>query len=514
VKAEEGTAVLSGRSDLAWIAQGGGALLLASALGNGLSYAFGIFLARMLGPGEFGLFALGLTFLNTLALTAVFGLDTAAVKFVSEQLGRGAHDAARVTIIQSVAAASLTGLLFAGGLAWASATLAASLYHMPALVPVLWWVAGAIPVVSVTTVLLSSLQAFKTVRYTVALKYAWEPAGKFALAALGLWAGWGLFGVFGAILATSVVSLLFALRWTARQAGLKPGSLHTGSWAAMAGILAFASPLIVSNLFGIIAPRSDVLILGAWATADDVGVYSAAFQTSAILALIVGAFETTIAPVMGGLLARDDGHGVETVYRVASRWLLMLTLPLFLLVVVFRNDVLSLYGDRFVAGADCLLLLACAQLFNSTTGPAASVILMAGHSRKIMTVSLVVGTLLLAGNLMLIPRFGMLGAALATTACQVLASLIRVAQVWRLHRMLPWSWGMLKPVAAGALALASAHAARDMGALASVPALMAVLLSAYAAGLLLLAVEEADRATFATITARLKLGFQSNPGGA
>jgi O-antigen/teichoic acid export membrane protein len=358
-------------------------------------------------------------------------------------------------------------------------------------------------------VLLSSLQAFKTVRYTVALKYIWEPAGKFVLAALGLWAGWGLFGVLGAILITLAVSLTCALRWTVREAG--PGSLGAGSWTVTAGLLAFASPLIVSNLFGIVAPRSDVLILGAWVTPEDVGVYSAAFQTSAILALIVGAIDTTVAPVMGGLLARDDGRGVETVYQVASRWLLMLALPLFLLMVFFRSEVLSLYGGRFVAGGDCLLLLACAQLFNSATGPAASVILMSGHSRKIMTVSVVVGTLLIAGNLILIPRFGILGGAIAVASCQILASVIRVAQVWRLRRILPWSWGMLKPIGAGVLALGLAGLVRDV---TSMPALAVVIVGAYATWLLLFTVEDADRQTFATIAEQVRPGLQSSQGSA
>ena len=97
--------------------QGGTAVLEASALGDGLNYAFGIFLARQLGINDFGLHALRLTIFNTLGLLVLFGMDTGAVKFVSEQLERGDHAKGirTVGLVASIAVISirLSLILFA-----------------------------------------------------------------------------------------------------------------------------------------------------------------------------------------------------------------------------------------------------------------------------------------------------------------------------------------------------------------------------------------------------------------
>ncbi len=80
---------LRSHEDKETVALSGGALLFASAFGNGLNYAFGIFLARTLGAEEFGLFGLALTIFNMVTLTVVFGMDIGATKFVSHHLVEG-----------------------------------------------------------------------------------------------------------------------------------------------------------------------------------------------------------------------------------------------------------------------------------------------------------------------------------------------------------------------------------------------------------------------------------------
>lgn len=70
---------LESESDSETIALSGTAVLLASAFGNGLNYAFGIFLAGTLGAEEFGLYALALTIFNIVSLAVVFGMDIKVV---------------------------------------------------------------------------------------------------------------------------------------------------------------------------------------------------------------------------------------------------------------------------------------------------------------------------------------------------------------------------------------------------------------------------------------------------
>jgi O-antigen/teichoic acid export membrane protein len=149
------------------IAYGGGALLLASAFGNGLNYAFGIFLARSLGAEEFGLYALALTIFNMVSLTVVFGMDIGTIKFVSHHLGEGQYDKVGETLVAAASMAFGSGLIAAIGLALLAQPIAVVFYNKPKLVPSLIFFAAAIPLGTLAIVLLSTLQAFKIISYII-----------------------------------------------------------------------------------------------------------------------------------------------------------------------------------------------------------------------------------------------------------------------------------------------------------------------------------------------------------
>lgn len=433
------------------LAGGGAALLFASAAGNALSYGFGIFVARALGSEQFGLYTLGLTVFNLLALFAPLALDTGLLKFVSGQLSSGEGSLARRTMITAGMIALSSGLLASVGLIL-FAPLIASIYHKPALTGVLFFFAAALPFAVLGTVILGALQAFQTVRYTVLIKYLWEPAGKFLLAILAIVLGLGLYGVLCGMVVVFAVSALIGLGCLIRAIPAQGGRTENKG-EAFRVLAAFCAPLIMSNLFGILAPRSDMLILGYWVNAEQVGIYNAAFQTSGMIALILGAFDTAVAPVIGGLVGAKDPATMKILYQATSRWALTLTLPLFVLMTLWSGEILALFGQAFTLGASALLILAAAQLLNTATGPTTSIILMSGHSRTIMMNSVMNGVLLIGANFILIPKYGLLGAAIGSALCQVLISVVRVAQVWQLSGIFPFSWSMAKPIAAAFIAM-------------------------------------------------------------
>ena len=81
-------------------------ILLASVFGNGLNYLFSMYVARALGPVDFGLYALGLTVFNIVVLFAPLGMETTVMKFVSQQAGVGGMASVRKTIVSGVGMAA------------------------------------------------------------------------------------------------------------------------------------------------------------------------------------------------------------------------------------------------------------------------------------------------------------------------------------------------------------------------------------------------------------------------
>ncbi len=424
-------------------------MLFSSFFGNGLNYALSIFLARFLGAHEFGLYALGLTIFNACWLVAMSGIDTGVIRFVSHYLGLGDVSKAREIFIQAVLIVTICGALIGLILAVLATPIAVSLYRKPELAAVLFYFSMAIPLNVLVAILIASLQAFKTIRYTILIRYLWEPMGKFVLAAFFLYTGFGLFGVLLAIIITLFGSCLIAGRGIVKVAGIRIKDILLWRFDGLHMLLAFCLPLTISNLVGVVAPRSDLLMLGYFVTPEDVGIYLVALQTAAILALILAAIEPTLAPILSNVWVQGDLVRLQEAYQTASRLTLLLTVPIYIVFVTFSGELLSLFGSRFSTGALVFIVLATGQVIATSTGSANNILLMTGYSGRVMWNSISMGIVMLAAAGLVIPRWGILGASIAASTNLLLMSLVRVIQVWRLHRIQPYSSSLLKVVYAG-----------------------------------------------------------------
>lgn len=490
--------------DLKTLTYSGGALLFASAIGNGLNYVFGIFLARSLGGEDFGLYALALTIFNILMLSVVFGMDNGAIKFISHYLAEGQRAKAGATLLATAIIAFAAGIIAAIGLALSADTLSTAVYDKPTLSTSLLFFAAALPFATVAIVLLSASQAFQTVRYTILIKYLWEPIAKFVFAGMFLWAGYQLYGVLIAIIltfATSAVLTIRAVSWLAfREATISPG------WNKqdVKTLLAYCLPLAISNLFGVVAPRSDILILGYWADAREVGIYLAAFQTAAIMALVLGAFNTALAPIISRAWSQQDKPRLKSSYQAVSRLSATVSFPIFCTLILFTDEILFLFGSTFATGAAVLTILAIGQVFNSATGAANTILLMSGHSRIVMTNTIVMGVVLLLATATIIPLWGMTGAAIAASATFILTNVVRVLQVWRLHQVQPYTWSLMKPLVAGGVATTIIVAMQQTNIEISSFVLAFALGLLYLGGLLALGINQEDRFVFQSLTEKVR----------
>ena len=489
--------------------EGGSMLLLASVFGNGMNYLFMMFLARQLGMEDFGIYALGITLFNTLILLATTGFDSGTVKFTSEHLALGDGPAARRMVAAAWSIAAGLGVLASIALAVAATPLASTVYEKPGLAPSLLLFSAAIPFAFTTVLLLSSLQAYQTVRYTVLVKYLWEPMGKWGIAGLVLMTGWGLAGVIGGLVVIFMASTVFAALALVRVAQLSIHDLTSIESNDVRRLAGYCFPLLAANIFGVVAPRMDIMLLGYWMTSQDVGLYLVAFQTAAVLTLVLGAFDVAFAPIMSNAWAKRDDVTFHESYTAVHRMAAMATVPLFVFVVIFRDEILSLFSREIGEGGLALTLLALGYLVNAMTGGASTVLLMTGRSKTVLMNTVVYGIALLVGTALLIPRFGILGAAISASSALIGVNALRVWQVWQCHAMLPWTWKTLKPLAAGlAMGVVLWAVKPYMGSEWSIPLAGAGAL-AYLVVLIAARLEADDLIIVAATLARLRLAGNS-----
>jgi O-antigen/teichoic acid export membrane protein len=473
------------------IASGSALFFVGTFLGLGLNYVYAIVLARLLGPEQFGLYAIGLGCFNLLSVIALAGLDTAILRFVPAM--RAQTDAVGIGgIIRAVLVlAAVLGALYAVVLLLSSDMLADQFLHQPDASTVLQLFALSIPLFVVSTVAIAVLQAFGEVRWRTFVKYLCEPVVKFAVTLGFIWVGWGLTSAVVALpialLLTAVLALLpLRLFWFKVKVPLFSNKYYSD-------VITYSLPLFGGILLNSIATRSDVFFLGYWASVGEVGIYSAAFQTAAIMAVVLGTLESVATPFLSESISKNNRADVRSLAGTVLRWTMMVTLPLCIIMAVFAPDVMDLFGKQFASGWACLVILTVGQFANSATGCSNGMLLWSGHSKLVMWNSVVAAGTQIALYLILIPSYGIVGAAIAASASLVLTTILRIVQVHHVLRIWPYDSTIVKPLASGLLSLALILMVRAVLPDSMPGVLVGLFVITYLALLLMFGLPEGDR---------------------
>ena len=135
-----------------------------------------------------------------------------------------------------------------------------------------------------------------------------------------------------------------------------------------------------------------------------------------------------------------------------SRWVATAAVPIAATVIALRHELLSLYGSAFVTATTAMAVLAVSHLMNATFGLMGYILVVGGRSRLVF-VNNVIGTVVNVGLAwLLIPRFAIVGAAIAVLSGVTVGGLLVLVQVRVIHGIYAFGWATIKPVVAGAIA--------------------------------------------------------------
>src|SRR5262245_47245965 len=268
-------------------------------------------------------------------------------------------------------------------------------------------------------------------------------------------------------------------------------------------MIAYSSPLMGGLIFNAVATRSDILLLGFWASVEEVGIYSAAFQTSAIMAVILGVFESIATPFLSESIARGDREQIRSLAATVSRWTLTATFPLFLIMSMSAKEIMALFGEGFEAGSSCLIILVVGQIVQSAMGCSNGLLMWAGHSRLVMWNNLVVSTIQVGLYLLLIPAYGIVGAAVGTCASLILIVIMRIVQVHQILDLWAHDRDTLKPLVSGLAAFLVVEIARGVSMWSQVLVMIGFFLLIYVSSLYMMGLHEGDREVLIRFKQRL-----------
>jgi O-antigen/teichoic acid export membrane protein len=205
---------------------------------------------------------------------------------------------------------------------------------------------------------------------------------------------------------------------------------------AMRAWLVSIVPLALTAGLQLINAQADILVLGLFRPTDDVGVYKVAAQAATLIPFGLQAINVVIMPYIARLHAEGDHRGLQRVVTQSARAILALALPLVLAFILFGDTILSFaFGPEYARGHMALILLSLGQLVNAGMGSVGVLLNMTGHERDTLRGVAVAALANLVLNFLLIPPFGLVGAAVATACTFVIWNLLLRRAVWQRIRI-------------------------------------------------------------------------------
>jgi O-antigen/teichoic acid export membrane protein len=441
------------------IARGVGMSSIGQGLSRLLGYATQVALAWLYGPVQLGFYVLGVTLVQITNILSQFGMDNGVVRYVAHYQAEGDARRVRGTVLQALTvtfglSVALSILLFFG-----AEFLAERVFDKPFLETMIRAFSVSVPFFTVMSMALWATQGFQTVKYQTYVQDVARPVLNLAFIAvfyllgveiLGAVAAYILSMVFGAVLSLYYLKRVFPNLLNSR---VKPKFESRALFEA-------SGPMIVTSFTQQANSWLALLVLGAFETMKAVGVYNVAFRTAALSTLVLFAFSGIFSPMVSSLHRRGLSQDLSYLYKDVSRWAFAGALAFFLLTALLARDIMAVFGDEFVWGWPVIIVVAAAQLFSSSVGPTARVLAMTGHQRIVMVATLGSTAAAAVLNLLLVPAFGIFGAAVATAAAVVLVNVITVLFVHQLLGFWPFSAYYAKPIVAGLLAAAFVYLVR------------------------------------------------------
>ncbi len=444
---QTGTRLKDQDSDIVVIAKGGGIAVFGSIIRIGFNFIFRLALTRTLSLGLVGLYFLGTTVIEFSRILALLGLDYGLLKYAS--IAHGKSDVCQIKgyVITAFKIAIPSAFLFSILLFSFSDTISVQLFHNPDMSKVMRILAITVPFTVITTICVFSTQACKQMQYRVYVQDITEPIVRFAFLGIFIFIGYQLMGALVAYIISVVSSSFLGLYFLNKKLPFSTKGRITRS--QVGDFLRFSLTQISSRVIDTLMRTLDIFMIGCFLIIDNVGVYNITVQIVVVGSLFLHAFINIFTPLISELAGIGDFKRIEKNYKAMTKLVIVFSLPVYLIMILFPREILMVFGKDYVAGAGCLVILAAGQMVNSATGAVDVILNMSG--KHVLSLYDSIGTLILniILNFFLIPRYGISGAAVATSTSVVLANLIRLIQVYFIFGIHPYNLSFLKPLFIG-----------------------------------------------------------------
>ncbi len=402
---------------------------------------FDLIATRFLGQTVFGYFSTTWLIMNLCFIVCYFGAHRLIIDFVVTAKERDEDDYYRGILAYLMLTFLLSAMLVTGIYIYADSV--AAFMNKPELAGYLRVMVWSAPFYCLTTVLLTATRGLRIMKLWVFVRNGLEPFLDLIFIAVLVF-GWtvavapvlakAMGFAAGACLSVYYYSKFFSLKKIGRRL---PSFRH---WKR---ILVFGAPVMVTDFLSIISIKVDLVPLSIIATSAQVAVYQIILNVANIMRNIPQAIDPILMPVVVAMRVRNDASELESIFITLLRSGLFLCVGFFVLSAVFGDRMLQIFGDDFVYGYSALVLACMGIMLHAVFSAAEPALIMMGHPYLPLFNNILLVTVNLVLDFLLIPVYGLTGAALGSLTACVITVVAQITETYLWLKIKPLKRSML-----------------------------------------------------------------------
>jgi O-antigen/teichoic acid export membrane protein len=425
----------AGGEDAAAFVRGSSLLLAARIAAQGTEFGLQLFLIRYLTKSDYGAFAYALSIVLLLRAVAVFELPVTLARFLPLYRVQERYGALVGSVALGVGVVAGLGTFMA--LAGDAGVLL--LHFQPTddhqalvLLAILLLV---VPVEALDILLTSLFATFATTRTIFIRQAIVGPGLKLALVVGVVATHAGVVTVALGYLASDLLCLVvygwLFLLMLKRQPTLTAVRRKEFSYPVRA-TLGFAAPLLAGTLVWLLMESSDAILLGYFRSTQEVAAFRAVLLVALVSQGVTNTFTLLYTPMLARLYALKDHAKMSELYWRATQWVTILSFPVFILTFSFAASTTgAVVGARYADSAGVMEVLAFGYFFHASLGFNGLTLRVFGRLRYSVSIDFAAAVVNVLINLLLIPRWGALGAAVGTASTMVVHNILKQYGLWR-----------------------------------------------------------------------------------
>lgn len=431
------------------IAIGAGIGFIGTVIGLLLQFIIRMIIARIGTQTDYGVFYLAIVVVSVVVVLASLGLQDGTTRYIAYLQGKTDSNKTGKIIVASLQISIAASIFLCIAFFLLAEPLALNIFHTRDLTRPLQLLSLTVPFLTLSNILSSIFRGFRRVEaqaFTQSLQSLLFLLLLLPTALLGMSFNKVYYAYLAGILISCITLLVYALIKMPKLIKINEYKIDQ---KITKELLIFSLPLMGTSIFSMLTLYTDTIVLGYFKTPQDVGLYNAAYTLAFLITVPYTVLLMIFTPVASNLYSQNLISELKKDFAISTKWICFVTLPIFLVLLLFPEIVISfIFGPTYISAAPALRILSLGFIINALFGPNVGAMIAIGQSRFLMWSVMTSALTNVLISVTLIPSMGIIGAAISSAVAMVLANILISIKLFLACRAHPLSKNLIKPLIA------------------------------------------------------------------